>query len=249
MGAPAKIEKCMDDLRVADALDEVWTVLRRSNKYIDETTPWILARDEANRARLGGVLYNLLESIRHAAVLLYPFLPETAERIFAQLGTDKTSYESLENFGGLTPGTHIGNHEVLFKRLDEKEVLDQIAKANAPEPPPFPPISSKISIDDFFIPDLRAARVLSCEAVPKSDKLLKFVLDIGFETRQVVSGIAKWYKPEELVGKTVILVANLKPAVIRGVDSNGMILSVDDKDDTVRLITLPEGTTPGAKIR
>ncbi len=249
LATPAAVEKKMSKLHVADAMDEVWALLRRSNKYIDETTPWLLAKNEEDKPRLAAVLYNLLESIRFAAVLLKPFLPETAERIFAQLNTDARDYESLSAFNGMVAGAPIGEAQPLFMRIDEAAMLAEIEKRNAPPPPPFPPIGEEISIDDFFVPDLRAAKVVSCEAVKKSDKLLKFILDIGFEQRQVVSGIAKWYKPEELVGKTVIVVANLKPVVLRGVESRGMILSVDDKDDTVRLITLPEGTTPGAKIR
>ncbi|PWL49025.1 MAG: methionine--tRNA ligase [Clostridiales bacterium] len=246
------VEAAMNELRVADALGEIWTLLRRSNRYIDETEPWLLAKDEAKRERLGTVLYHLLESIRIAAVLLQAFLPETAERIFRQLNTEETVYESVLAFGGLRSGRPLGVSEVLFARLDEKALMEQIEKEHASAEAPkreYAPLAEEISIDGFGAVDLRAARVLACEPVKKSAKLLKLTVDLGFEQRQVVSGIAKWYQPADMIGKTVVLVANLKPAKLCGVESQGMILACDGSDDSAQVVFLPDGTEPGSKIR
>ncbi len=247
--AVKSVDSHMDELRVADAIEDVFTLLRRSNKYIDETTPWLLAKNEADRPRLAAVIYNLLESIRIAAVFLSPFIPETSKKIFAQLGTDKKAYETLSSFGGLESGKPVGEPAPLFARLDENALSVEEAPKEEQKKPDLPEILPQITIDDFAKTDLRAAKILECEPVKKSDKLLRLIVDIGLEKRQIVSGIAKWYSPEQLVGKTVVLVSNLKPAVIRGVESNGMLLACDNGEDDVHVVFLPDGTVPGSKLR
>ena len=220
---------------MSDALDSVMALARRSNKYIDETAPWVLAKDESTKERLGTVLYNLLECIRYIAVLISPFMPETAEKIFEQINTDVKSYASLKEFGGLKVGGKVGRAVPLFSRLDSKKLLDDIAlaaakaqqaekaavnTAKAEEKP-------EISIDDFAKVELRVAKVKACEPVKKAKKLLKLTLDDGTGERTVASGIAQYYKPEDLIGHNVILVANLKPAKLCSVESCGMILAAD----------------------
>lgn len=245
------VETDMNELRVADAIGEIWTLLRRSNRYIDETEPWLLAKDEAKKERLGTVLYHLLESIRVSAVLLQAFLPETAAKIFAQLNTNTCQYESLDTFGKLESGHPIGTPAVLFARLDEKALMDQIAADFEEDQPTkeYAPLADEITIDQFAQTDLRAARILTCEPVKKSKKLLKMTVDLGFEQRQVVSGIAQWYQPTDLIGKTVVFVANLKPAKLCGVESQGMILAVDGEDDSAQVVFLTDATEPGSKLR
>mgnify|MGYP000908485841 CR=1 FL=1 len=236
----AFIEK-MDSYHIADAIEEVLTLLRRANKYIDETMPWVLAKNESDRARLGSVMYNLLDAIRFAAVLLTPVIPSTCEKIFAQLGTDLTDYASIAAFASRKPGEKVG----------EEKTLAEIAEAKAAEHTEAeekPERLAEIAIDDFAKVELRCAEVLSCEPIPKAKKLLKLQLDLGYEKRQVASGIAKFYKPEELIGKKVVLVANLKPAVLCGVESCGMILASSDKEGTVRVIFLDPETPNGAEI-
>ena len=213
-----EVDRLMNQYRMADTLDAVISLARRSNKYIDETMPWVLAKDEAQKPRLGAVLYNLLESIRFLAVLLQPFMPETAEKIFAQLNTDCKDYASLSAFGGLHAGDKVGEPVPLFGRIDAEQMIQQLkAKQEAAAAPAQEPaqeaiqLAPEISIEDFAKVELRVAKVLSAEKVKKSSKLLCIQLDDGMGGRQVVSGIAKWYKPEELVGKKVIAVANLKP--------------------------------------
>ncbi len=254
----------MDGYRVADALDGIFTMLRRANKYIDETTPWSLAKDESKTARLGTVLYNLLETIRWGAVLLKPFIPATAEAILGMLGAEGTSYASIGGkdsgmFGGIVPGSTVGESRVLFARIDEKAKLAeleaaraaQIAEAEkaakAAEPTPKPEGIAQIGIDDFAKVDLRVAQILACEPVPKAKKLLKLQVDLGYEQRQVVSGIAKWYKPDDLIGKKIILVSNLAPATLCGVESCGMILASGEED--VRVVFLDPATKLGEKVR
>ena len=243
---------CMENYHIADALDAIFTMLRRANKYIDETTPWALAKDESKRTRLGTVLYNLLETIRTAAVLLTPFLPATAESIFNQLGTDRRDYDSIEAFGALESGKPVGEPAVLFARLDEEKILADIAAKQAaaeaaakpvekPEPTP------EIGIDAFMGVELRTAQVIACEKVPKAKKLLKLQLDLGYEKRQVVSGIAKFYQPEDLIGKKVIVVANLAPAKLCGEESNGMILA--SGEEQVRVVFLDPDTPLGERVR
>ena len=241
---PKKVEAKMDELKVADAISEIFTLLRRANKYIDETTPWVLGKDESQKARLDTVLYNLLETIRIAATLLFPFLPQTAEKIFSQLNLQMGGWESLERFGLIPAGHTVGTPEILFARLDAQKKLAEVeafyqakeaAAAPAPALPPVPQLP-QIAIDDFAKVQLRVAHVVHCEPVPKSKKLLRFELDLGDHKRQVLSGIAKWYKPEDLIGHNVIIVANLKPAKLMGLESNGMILSAECGEDDVRVI-------------
>jgi methionyl-tRNA synthetase len=246
----------MDTFHIAEAIDEVVQLLRRTNKYIDETAPWALAKDETQKARLGTVMYNLLECIRIAAVLLEPIMPSTCQEIFRQIGTDATDYASLSAFGGMTAGASVGEASVLFARVDEKKMMDEInaeiaAKAAAAEAAAKaaekPEGLALIGIDDFMKVELRSAQILACEKVPKAKKLLKLQIDLGYEKRQVVSGIAKFYEPEALIGKKVILVTNLKPAVLCGIESNGMILA--SGEETVRVIFLDPETPLGERIR
>ena len=246
----------MDTYHIADAIDDVVTLLRRTNKYIDETTPWTLAKDESLKGRLGTVMYNLLECIRFAAVLLEPIIPATSEAIYKQIGTDKTDYASLSAFGGMTAGASVGEASVLFARIDEKKLLDEVhakmeAQAKAAEAAEKaiekPEGLALIGIEDFMNVELRSAQILACEKVPKAKKLLTLQIDLGYEKRQVVSGIAKFYEPEALIGKKVILVTNLKPAVLCGIESNGMILA--SGEDTIRVVFLDPETPLGERIR
>lgn len=251
-----EVDRLMNQYRMADTLDAVISLARRSNKYIDETMPWVLAKDEAQKPRLGAVLYNLLESIRFLAVLLQPFMPETAEKIFAQLNTDCKDYASLSAFGGLHAGDKVGEPVPLFGRIDAEQMIQQLkAKQEAAAAPAQEPaqeaiqLAPEISIEDFAKVELRVAKVLSAEKVKKSSKLLCIQLDDGMGGRQVVSGIAKWYKPEDLVGKKVIVVANLKPVKLCGVESNGMICAADLPDGSVRVLFADDSMPCGAKIR
>lgn len=234
----------MDTYHIADAVDTVFTMLRRANKYIDETTPWILAKDEKDKPRLGTVLYNLLETIRIGAVLLQSIIPATSENILKQINTDIISFD----FGGLIAGGMIGESEVLFNRLDEEKVLAEIeAEQTSLEVIEKPEGLAQIGIDDFMNVELRTAEVIACEPVPKAKKLLKLQLNLGYEQRQVVSGIAKYYQPEDLIGKKVVVVANLKPAVLCGIESNGMILA--SGEETVRVVFLDPQTPNGERVR
>lgn len=247
-----KIEKCFETYRVADAVEAVLNLAKRSNKYIDETTPWALAKDEASLPRLGTVLYNLLESIRYIAVLLSPFMPETSEKIFAQMNCDIKDYDSLENFGALKSGEKVGKAEALFARIDAEKMLAEIAekqevaaKAEEAAKPKEIEGLAQIEFDDFAKVELRVATVTECEPIKKAKKLLKLMVNDGTaEPRQIVSGIAPWYKPEDLIGKNVIIVANLKPAKLCGEMSNGMLLAgdVNDNDVKVVFVDLPAGT-------
>ena len=252
----------MDNYRIADALECIFTMLKRANKYIDETTPWSLAKDEANRERLGTVLYNLLEAIRWGAVLLTPFIPSSANEILDELATDARSYDTIgsaEKFGLMKAGSKLADSKVLFARVDEAKKLAEFeeerqrqiaeaekeAKANAA--PEKPEGCALIGIEDFMGVELRAAQVISCERVPKAKKLLLLQLDLGYEKRQVVSGIAKFYEPEALVGKKVIVVANLNPAKLCGIESQGMILA--SGEETVRVVFLDKDTPLGERVR
>jgi len=251
---PVKVEKKMDELKVADAIDEIFSLLRRSNKYIDETQPWVLGKDESKKARLGTVLYNLLESIRIAAVLLEPFLPETAQKMLEQLNTDKKDWESLQNFNGMVPGEKVGTPEILFARIDTAKKIEEInkineakevkeeKKENSPEKNETAEEGNEefATIDDFDKLDLRVAEVIKAERHPNADKLLVFQLKVGDEMRQVVSGIAKYYNPEDLVGKKVVMVYNLKPVTLRGVESRGMLLTAEKGKKLTMLSTLQD---------
>ncbi|WP_448910048.1 methionine--tRNA ligase, partial [Holdemania massiliensis] len=226
---PANVQKKMDELRVADAMDEIFALLRRSNKYIDETMPWALGKDETKKERLATVLYNLLECIRIAAVLLESYLPETSKAILDQLQTQQRSYASVLTFGQLEDGIHVTSKpQILFARIDEKEMLEKI-EADQPKKAaakPAEPAKPQITIDDFAKIEMKVGQVLSCEKHPKADKLLVSQIDIGEEKpRQIVSGIAGSYKPEQMIGKKVVVITNLAPAKLRGVESQGMILA------------------------
>ncbi len=255
-----KVIENMDAYRIADALEEIFTMLSRANKYIDETTPWSLAKDESQRERLGTVLYTLLEAIRWGAVLLHPFIPATAEEILSELNTEATGYASIgtaEKFGALVAGVSVKDSKVLFARMDEAKVLAEFeaerqamiaaAEAKANAIPEKPEGCALIGIEDFMNVELRTAKILECEKVPKAKKLLKLQIDLGYEQRQVVSGIAKWYAPEDLIGKKIIVVANLKPATLCGIESNGMILA--SGEETVRVVFLDQDTPLGERVR
>ncbi len=240
----------MNKFRIADAMDEIWAIVRRSNKYIDETMPWALAKDDVQKDRLATVLYNLLESIRYIAVMLQPMMPQTAELIFASLNTKLNSWESVSDFGSLAVGEKVGEAKPMFARIDEEKKLQEIVEeieANSEKEPETEPIKPEITIDDFDKVDLRVAKVLSAEKVEKADKLLKLTVKLGNEERTVVSGIAKYYKPEEIVGKSVVMVANLKPVKLRGIMSNGMILAVAT-DDKLNVLSVDDEFPTGTQV-
>ena len=255
-------EKCdefIDTTQINNALIEIFKVVARANKYIDETAPWVLAKDEENKPRLAAVLYNLLESIRICATLLNCFMPSTIQKVFEQIGAtaDDVTYENANKFGVLSQTVSVQKGEALFPRIDAQKEIDelnaiiekQVAHAQAKEEESdFVAFLDEITIDKFCEIDLRAARVLECEPIKKAKKLLKLTLDDGSGTpRTVASGIALHYTPEELIGKTVVVVANLKPAKLCGVESSGMILAADTKDG-IKVLFL-DGVEPGAQIR
>lgn len=251
--------RLMDTWHNADALDAVMNFARRCNKYIDETAPWVLAKDEANRPRLNAVLYNLIESIRYLGVLLQPFMPSTAANMLAQIGADgeMTAFASLLAGFGRPEAVRVNDPVPLFARLDAQKVLAEIhseAEAaaqpaeKAGEAPENVAFLEQITIDDFARVDLRVAEITDCEPVKKSKKLLKLTLDDGSGTpRTVCSGIAPWYAPDDLKGRRVVVVANLKPARLCGVESQGMILAADD-GDAARVLFV-DGVAPGSKVR
>ena len=259
---PAQVTKAMDDLLLPQALAEIFKGIQRANKYIDETAPWVLAKDEANRPRLAGVLYNLCETLRFAATLLQPFMPSTAPKITAQLGlADMTlSYDSLE-YGKVDTYT-VCKGEALFPRIDVQKELEELAKAQAAAQPKAEPKAEaapegeplehlpEITIDDFAKCELRAAKVLSCEAIAESKKLLKLTLFDGERERTILSGIAKWYSPEDLTGKTVAIVANLAPRpMMKGkYVSEGMVMAADMPDGGASVIFFPDSVKPGSLI-
>ncbi|MBQ9784057.1 MAG: methionine--tRNA ligase [Clostridia bacterium] len=254
--AYANLRACMDDYHIADALEGLFEMFSRANKYIDETTPWTLAKDESQKERLGTVLYNLMEAIRQGAVMLTPFIPATAEEILNELNTDKRTFDTLDTFDGMVPGAEVGDSKVLFARVDEEKELAafeaerqaQIAAAQKEEEKIEKPEGcALIGIEDFMGVELRVAKVVECEKVPKAKKLLKLQVDLGYEKRQVVSGIAKWYAPEDMIGKKVILVTNLRPATLCGIESQGMILA--SGEETVRVVFLDPETPLGERIR
>ena len=254
-----KVVECMDGYRIADALEAIFTMLSRANKYIDETTPWTLAKDESKRERLGTVLYTLLEAIRWGAVLLAPFIPATSEEIISELNTEACGYSSIgtaDKFGGMKAGETLKPSKVLFARIDEAKMLAELeaereakmaAAAKAEEAPEKPEGCALIGIEDFMGVELRSAKIIACERVPKAKKLLCLQIDLGYEKRQVVSGIAKFYAPEDLIGKKVIVVANLKPATLCGIASEGMILA--SGEEQVRVVFLSDDTPLGERIR
>ncbi len=255
----AKCDDFIDKTQINNVLIEIFKVVSRANKYIDETAPWVLAKDEANKPRLAQVLYNLLEAIRIATTLLAPFMPTTMPKIYEQIGATESdvTYENADKFGVLSATVTVKKGEVLFPRIDaEKEIEElnaiiekQVAEAQAGQKKAEAvAFLDEITIDEFAKVDLRVAKVLDCEPIKKAKKLLKLTLDDGSgENRTVASGIAQYYTPEQLIGKNVIVVANLKPAKLCGVESCGMILAADT-DDGVKVI-FPEGMKPGDKIR
>ena len=251
LAVPKRVEEKMNELRVGDAIDEIFALLRRSNKYIDETTPWVLGKDETKKDRLATVLYNLMECIRISAVLLSSFMPQTAEKILDELKTKKRDAESLEAFGALECGHHVEKKpEILFARIDAEEFMKQLnADHEEKEAEKMTKGKEEITFEDFSKLELKVGTIVSCEKHPKADKLLVEQIDLGDETRQIVSGIAQFYKPEELLGKKVIVVMNLKPAVLRGVESQGMILCAasEDKKD-LDIVTITKELVNGTEV-
>lgn len=250
------VDKCFIEYKIADSIECILTLARRLNKYIDETMPWALAKDESKKARLGAVLYNLLEGIRYLAILLKPYMPDTSKEILAQLNTDVTDYDSLLTFGGLKAGESVGEPKVLFSRIDsEKLIAELVAKQEEQQKAEKERIEeiqgiAKIGIEDFTKVELKSAEIKACEPVKKAKKLLKLTLDDGSGVdRTVASGIAKWYTPDELVGKKVIVVSNLKPATLCGVESQGMILAADAGEDDVKVVFLDSSIPNGSKIK
>jgi methionyl-tRNA synthetase len=251
-----KYEEAMEKMEFSVALSTLWQLISRTNKYIDETQPWILAKEEEKKAALASVMAHLAESLRQVAVMLQPFLTRTPEKIFAQLGIKDPKLKewgSLEKFGLIPEGMKVEKGEPIFPRLDieqEVEYIKQQMQGSAPkeEKKEQVPESQEITIDDFMKVDLRVAQVIHAEQVQNADKLLKLQLDLGYEKRQVVSGIAKYYKPEELIGRKVICVTNLKPVKLRGELSQGMILA-GEKDGKLSLATVDESLPNGAKVK
>ena len=256
-GLREKVDGFVENTQLNNALAEIFTVISRANKYIDETAPWVLAKDEANRPRLACVLYNLLETIRICTSLLSAFMPSTMPKVWEQIGASESdvSYENAAKFGVLPANVTVHKGEGLFPRIDvEKEIeeLNDIISQNAPKDEPeieVEPLEPEITIDDFFKADLRVAKIVQCEKVKKSKKLLCSQLDDGMGGRQVVSGIAQWYQPEDLIGKKVIIVANLKPVKLCGVESNGMICCSDMPDGSAKVIFVDDDVPAGSKIR
>lgn len=259
-GLVAKVDEFMDKTQINNALAEIFKVVSRANKYIDETAPWVLGKDESKKTRLATVLYNLLETIRIVSTLLSNFMPTTMPKVWEQIGAAESdiTYENAGKFGVLPADVTVHRGEIIFPRIDvnkEIEELNKIIGSNAKpeekaddgfEPAP---IADEITIDDFAKVDLRVALVKDCEKVKKSKKLLCLQLDDGFGGRQVVSGIAAWYKPEDLIGKKVVIVANLKPVKLCGVESNGMIFAADTPDGAASVIFPDQDLPCGAKLR
>lgn len=259
-GLVAKVDEFMDKTQINNTLAEIFKVVSRANKYIDETAPWVLGKDESKKARLATVLYNLLETIRIVSTLLSNFMPTTMPKVWEQIGAAESdiTYENAGKFGVLPADVTVHRGEIIFPRIDvdkEIEELNKIIGSNAEpeekaddgfEPTP---IAEEITIDDFAKVDLRVALVKDCKKVKKSKKLLCLQLDDGFGGRQVVSGIAAWYKPEDLIGKKVVIVANLKPVKLCGVESNGMICAADTPDGAASVIFPDQDLPCGAKLR
>jgi methionine--tRNA ligase, beta subunit len=260
-----KIREKMDVLRVADAMTELWNIFKRCNKYIDETLPWALAKDESKQDRLKAVLYHLTEALTIGASLLFSFMPETSEKILKELGTEKRALEAMDTFGLYPSGTRVAAEaEMLFRRLDPKEVEAKLnaenaaaeeaaaeeEKAEAPKSEIQIPSKPEVEYDAFAQCEFRVCKVLKCEEVPKSKKLLCFRLDCGGKEIQILSGIKKWYpEPEKLVGKRVMAIVNLKPARLAGMESQGMLLSAADENGNLSLMTtMSEDMPSGAEI-
>ena len=244
LAMPKKVQAYMDEFKASKALDEIFVLLRRTNKYIDETMPWALAKDESKKDRLATVLYNLIEAIRFAAIALEPYMPSTSTKILDQINTDQRNFLDLNTFGLYQEGTKVTEKpQQLFARLDPKEVEKKVA-ALYPQKEEKQEDDNQITIDDFAKIELVVGTVEKCEKHPDADKLLVSQINIGKETRQIVSGIADFYTPEDMIGKKVIVVSNLKPAKLRGVESQGMILAGSKKKmlELVSVENLPNGT-------
>ena len=247
----------MDAFQLHLALEEAFKLIQRANKYIDESTPWVLARDESKRARLATVMYNLLEALRVSLIMLKPFIPASCEKAFAQIGADEnsTAWENVCVYGVLPATVSVHKGETLFPRIDMAKALEELEKLHAEKKQPevkCPPVLPDVTIDEFAKCDMRVCKVLACEAVKKSDKLLKFTLDDGSGTpRQILSGIHKFYEPETLVGKTVVAILNLPPRKMMGQMSNGMLLSavreVEGKEE-LHLVILDDSVPAGSQL-
>ena len=259
LDTPKRVEKKMETLHVGEAIDEIFTLLKRCNKYIDETTPWVLGKDEAKKDRLATVLYNLLECIRFSAVLLSSYMPQTAEKILEELSTSERDADSLKEFGMLECGHTVeGKPEILFARIDAKEFMETLEadrkkeekaakKADKKEAKKEDAPVEQIGIEDFTKVELKVGTIISAEKHPKADRLLVEQIDLGEETRQIVSGIAASFSPEDVVGKKVIVVTNLKPVKLRGVESQGMILCASNADD-LDIVTIVKDLPNGTKV-
>ena len=259
-GLVVKVDEFMDKTQINNALAEIFKVVSRANKYIDETAPWVLGKDESKKARLATVLYNLLETIRIVSTLLSNFMPTTMPKVWEQIGAAESdiTYENAGKFGVLPADVTVHRGEIIFPRIDVDKEIEELNKIIGSKAEPEEkaddgfepaPIADEITIDDFAKVDLRVALVKDCEKVKKSKKLLCLQLDDGFGGRQVVSGIAAWYKPEDLIGKKVVIVANLKPVKLCGVESNGMICAADTPDGAASVIFPDQDLPCGAKLR
>ena len=254
--APVKAAEKMDKLRVADAITEIFVLFKRSNKYIDETMPWALAKDEAQQDRLATVLYNLIEAINIGASLLEPFMPETSAKILAQINGVPRAFDDMTEFGKYQSGNKVVEKpEILFARMDQKEVMEKVkeieeAQKAEVQGEKYPEVEKKpeITIDDFDKIQIQVGEVIKCEPVKKAKKLLVSQIKIGAETRQIVSGIAKYYKPEEMVGKKVAVITNLKPCKLCGVESQGMILAAGDDEGNLSVVTVDKDIVAGSEI-
>lgn len=253
LGTLSNVAKLLDTYKVSDAISLVFDLAKRCNKYIDETMPWALAKDEEKKARLGTVLYNLLESIRFVAVLLKPFMPETSDKILEQIGTDVNTLESLDSFGAIKAGDKVGVATPLFSRLDVEKTLAEI-EASLPDSNEEKEEEKEIEglaeivYDDFAKVELRVAEVTDCQPIKRAKKLLQLTLNDGTKTpRTIASGIAKWYSPEDLIGKKVIIVANLAPRTLCGVESHGMLLAGEVSEEDVK-VAFVEGMPAGTQL-
>ena len=251
-----QFETLMDDMKINDAINDVWTLIRRSNKYIDETTPWVLAKDEAKAQRLQTVLYNLIEAQRIIAALVSPFIPVSAADMWHQLGLGdfaKANLQDAQQWGLYPADTKVEKGQALFPRYDLDEEIAEAKNDKKEEAEPVcpaaqEPVKPEITSDDCGTIDLRVGKIVACEKVPKAKKLLKLQVDLGVETRQIVSGISLYYKPEDLIGHCVIVVTNLKPVKLCGVESKGMLLAASDGNDNLQ-VAFVDGMAPGSRVR
>ena len=256
LDTPVKAAEKMDKLRVADAITEIFTLFKRCNKYIDETMPWALAKEEDKQDRLATVLYNLIEGITIGASLLEPFMPETSKKILAQINAQPRAFEDMTEFGKYPSDNKVTEKpEILFARMDIKDVMEKVEEIKAAQKAEkaeekYPEVEKKpeITIDDFDKVQIQVGEVIKCEPVPKAKKLLVSQIKIGAETRQIVSGIAKYYKPEEMVRKKVAVITNLKPCKLCGVESQGMILAAGDDEGNLSVVTVDKDIVSGSEI-